>query len=203
VHELQVETALAVGEAQVEEAAHEGLGDLRGHALHQLVEGGAARERLHELLVVEDAVADLLQLVLGEVEERAPLELLGIDAVVDAGERHARGLDLPHEAVGVHGRLGQGRRLHHDGEVVEVAELLVVLAVPLDVGGARHERAGGRREGQRGERVDHRDDRQGGGRQERHARTGARQPNEPAQKAAGPGRRRQDYSSPAMNRSRR
>src|SRR5436305_1863730 len=94
------ETTLAYSlsrKAQVEEAAHEGLGDLGGHALHELIEGGAGREGLHEVLVVEDAVADLLQLVLGQVEERAALELLGVDAVVDAGERHARGLDLAHE----------------------------------------------------------------------------------------------------------
>ena len=69
-HEAQVERALALlGQAEVEEATHERVGDLRGHAVHELVERGAGGEGLHELLIVEDALADLLQVLERQVEE--------------------------------------------------------------------------------------------------------------------------------------
>ena len=51
--------------------------------LEQAGQARVAREALHELLVVEDLVADLPQLLGREVEELAALEALGVDAVGD------------------------------------------------------------------------------------------------------------------------
>src|SRR5687768_18180268 len=51
--------ALPISETDIDEAGHERVRHLAGHALHQLVERRTSRERLEELLVVEDLVADL------------------------------------------------------------------------------------------------------------------------------------------------
>ena len=62
--EPQIGGALAVGEPEVDEVRHERGRDLGAHALDQLVERRPRRERLHELLVVEDLLADRAQLLL-------------------------------------------------------------------------------------------------------------------------------------------
>src|SRR5437016_192483 len=86
-----------VAESQVEERGDEAAGDLRRDAFHELVEGGPRRELLHEFLVVEDLVADLRQAFLRQVEERATFELLGIDAVREAQQRHRARAELSDE----------------------------------------------------------------------------------------------------------
>src|SRR3989449_368190 len=132
--EADVEGGLAVGEAQVDEARDERGSDLRRDAVDELVERRAVRTLLLEPLVSEDLVADREVLLLGEVEERAPLELLGVDPVGDAGERYAGGAQLADEAPRVERGFGQRGRLDDDREVVELAEFAIILAVPLDVG---------------------------------------------------------------------
>ena len=120
------------------------------------------RERFHELLVVEDRVADVGEPVLGQVEQAAALELLGIDPVRDPLQRDVFRPQLTDQAVRVQSRLRQGGCLDDDGDAVEIAELSLVLRVALDVGPARRQqgaRRGGKRE--RGERVDDRESRQG------------------------------------------
>src|SRR5207245_11675191 len=131
--EADVEGRLAVGEAEVDEGRDECGRDLGRDAVDELVERGAARERLDELLVVEDLVADGGELFLGQEEERTALELLGVDAIGDAGERHVRGTQLAHEAPRVERGFGERGGLDDDREVVEFAELAIVLTVPLDV----------------------------------------------------------------------
>jgi hypothetical protein len=78
-------------------------------------------------LVVVDLVPDLGQALLGQVEKGPPLELLGIDAVGDALEGNPAGLQLADEADGVLLGLGERGRLDHDGDVVEIPELLAIL----------------------------------------------------------------------------
>src|SRR5437764_257010 len=127
----------------------------------QRVERRSGRERLNDLLVVEDRVADVGEPFLRQVEQAAPLELLGIDPVGDPLQRHVVGPELPDETVRVERRLRQRGRVHDDGDAVQVAELAVVLGVALDVGLARRQQ-GARRggEGEVLERVDDRQDRQ-------------------------------------------
>src|SRR2546427_5906516 len=118
-------------ETEIEEAGGEGVGDLRGQAFDELFERGPGREGLHALRVVEDLVADGAELLLGQVEESAALELLGVDPVGEALERSVPALQLAYETGGVHLGLGQRTRLDHDDEVVELAELPIELSVPL------------------------------------------------------------------------
>ena len=136
VDEAQIERALGAAgarlEPEVEQAGDECLGDRRRDTVHELIERGPFRELLHELLVVEDALANLLEPVGRQVQQRPSLELLGIDAVIDAVQRHAVDAQLTHEAVGVDRRLGQRRRLDGQHQIVEIAELLAVLDVFLD-----------------------------------------------------------------------
>ena len=133
MHEPKIERALALGQAEVEEAPHQAVGDLGGGGVHQLVEGRAGRERLHEVLVVEDALPDLLQLVQRQVEQRPALELPRVDPVGQAGQRDPGGPQLAHQLAGVDGGLRQRGGLDHDDHIVEVAELAAVLDVALDV----------------------------------------------------------------------
>src|SRR5256886_7519959 len=152
-------------------------------AVDELVERRAARERLDELLVVEDLVADRGELLLGQVEECAPLELLGVDAVGDARERHVRGAQLAHEAPRVERGLGQRGRLDDDGQIVELAELAIVLAIPLDVGLAgrkEEERRGLERQGR--QRVQDRRDGKAERPGHREGRVRARQAHQPPQR---------------------
>ncbi len=204
-HEAQIERALALlGQAEVEEAAQERVRDLGRHAVDELVGGRPRRERLHELLVVEDALADLGEALERQVEQRPPLELLGIDPVRHAGQGHPPLLQLPRQPAGVQGRLRQRGRLHHDRQVVELAELAVVLDVAQDVRLVLgEERARGSGEGERGERVEDREGRQQHAQQQGQPRPAAGEPYQTAQEAPDLRRRRQAYSSPAMNRSRR
>ena len=172
-------------DAEVEEPGGERVGDLGGEPLHELLERGPGREGFHELLIVEDLVADGGQLLAGEVEERAALELLGVDPVGQALERGVPPLELAHEPGGVDLGLGERARLDHDDDVVELAELLVELTVALDVGLAlREEGAGRRREGEGGERVPHGQRSDHDRDPEREQRDGARAPHEQAERAA-------------------
>src|SRR5262249_62354483 len=97
--------------------------DLGAHALHELVEGRPRRERLHELLVVEDLVADRGQLLLRQIEERTSLELLGVDPVGNLLERYAALAERAHEAVRVHRRLGQGGGLAAHSDALAIPTL--------------------------------------------------------------------------------
>src|SRR5207244_603485 len=78
--ELEVGGALAVGEPEVDEVRDERVGDLGRHAVGELVEGRAGRERLHEFLVVEDRLADLAEPLLREVEQAEAFEDLRVDS---------------------------------------------------------------------------------------------------------------------------
>ncbi len=173
----------ALLEAEVEELGDEGRGDLRIDARDELVEGGVAGEILHELLVVEDLVADLPQLVRRKVQECSPLEALRIDPVGHPPELHRTALDLAHEAAGVGLGLLQGASLDHDRDVLELTEVLAVLAeqdgVPL---AGRQEVAGGRLEGQPVQRVGDRQGGEGEGEECRQARAPAGHPNQLAEK---------------------
>ena len=137
--EARVDGQVLVVEPEVEEVRHEGGGHLRVDAFEQTGEARIAGEALHELLVVEDLVADLLQLVRRQVQELVALELLGIDPVRDALELDGRGAQFLDEAGGI--RLGALERArlddHHD--VLELAEVLGVFDVALHVGRALRE----------------------------------------------------------------
>ena len=74
-----------VGDPQIEHVVHEGLGELEVHALEETGQAGVVGEALHELLVVEDLVADLPELLGRQIQELATLEALGVDAVRQAG----------------------------------------------------------------------------------------------------------------------
>src|SRR4030095_11876694 len=118
---------------EVEEVGDEGSGQLRIHAFEQAGEAGIAREALHELLVFEDLVADLLELVRAQVQELIALELLWVDPVGDALELDGRSAQLLHEAGGIGLGALEGARLNHHDDVLELAEVLGVLDVALDV----------------------------------------------------------------------
>jgi hypothetical protein len=96
---------VALREPEIEESADERGGELRRDAGDELVQRRPAGERLHELLVVEDLVANLGELLLRQVQEREAFEALRIDAIRDPDERHALRAELADQARGVDGRL--------------------------------------------------------------------------------------------------
>ncbi len=185
LHEPKVGGALALGEAEVDEVRDECGRDLRGHAVGQLVERRAGRERLHEFLIVEDRLANVGEPFLRQVEQAPPLELLGVDPVRDPLQRDVVGPQLTDEAVRVDRRLRQGGGLDDDGDVIEIPELALVLGVALDVGLARRQQsARGGGEGEVLERVDDREDRQGDGDEDGRDRPRAGDSHQRAERAA-------------------
>ena len=152
--EARVDGQVLVVEPEVEEVGDEGGGQLRVDAFEQAGQARIPREALHELLVVEDLVADLLELVRRQVQELVALELLGVDPVGDALELDGRGAQLLHEAGGIGLGALEGARLHHHDDVLELAEVLGVLDVALHVRRALGEHvAPGRLERERVQRV--------------------------------------------------
>ena len=184
--EARVDGQVLVVEPEVEEVGDEGRGELCVDALEQAGEARIAREALHELLVVEDLVADLPELVRGQVQELIALELLGVDAVGDALELDGRGAQLLHEAGGVGLGALEGARLHHHDDVLELAEVLGVLDVALHVRRALGEHvAPGRLERERVQRVGDARHGEEHGQQHRQDRARTRHPNQLTEQAAG------------------
>jgi hypothetical protein len=105
--EAEVVPAPVVVEAEVEEAGDEGPRDLRGQAIDEPVEGRAGCEALQEVLVVEDSGPDFLELLCGEIEQGLTLELLRVDPVGQALQRHLAETELLREATRVDLCVGQ------------------------------------------------------------------------------------------------
>ncbi len=184
--EARVHRQVLLLQADVEEVRHEGGRHLGVDALEQAGQARVAREALHELLVVEDLVADLPQFRSAQVEELAALEAFRIDPVGDAVELDGAVVQLVGEADCVGPRALEGAGLHHDHDVLELAELLGELRVALHVAGVLgQERAGGGLEGEGVGGIGDGD----GGQQERDADRdpgpAARQTDKPAQETAG------------------
>src|SRR5713101_2840260 len=182
-----VHRQILVAQPQIEQVGHERRRHLRVDALEQPGEARVAGEALNELLMVEDLVPDPPELRRREVEELAPLELLGIDAVGDAVEREPRRPQLLGEpgAVGPRRLEGAGLDDHHD--VLELAEVPGILRVAHHVAGAlRQERPRGGLEGQRVKRVGQSQGGEEQGQSDGEAGAPAGHPDHAAQHAARP-----------------
>jgi len=100
-------------------------------------------------LVVEDLVADLLSAV-DRYSSLTALEALGVDPVGDPLGLDRGLLDLLHQPAGVGPGALERARLHHDHDVLQLAEILDVVPVADHVARVlRQEGAGRRLEGQR------------------------------------------------------
>ena len=184
--EAGVHRQVLVVEPEVEEVGDEGRRHLGVDALDQPRQARVPREALHELLVVEDLVPDLLELGCRQVEELAALELLGVDPEGDAMELQRRSPQLLHQAGGE--RLGalQRARLDHHHDVLQLAEVLGDLHVALHVTRVLgQDIAAGGLEAQRVQRVGDPEDGQGEGERHRQDRARARHPDQAAKQATG------------------
>jgi hypothetical protein len=169
---------------------HERGRELGVDPLQELREARVGREALHEVLVVEDHVADLAQLHRVQVQEVPALEPLGVDAVVRARKLDRRFLQLLDEA----GRVGLGglerARLHDHHDVFQLAEVARVLRVALDVARALGQHVAARGlEAELERRVSDSGDGEDQGDRDGEPGAPAREPDQAAERAAGSGNR--------------
>src|SRR6185436_9532691 len=156
-------------------------------ALQQAGEARVPGEALHEVPVVDDFFPNILELGRWEVKKLAALEGARVDAVGDALERHGQGPELLRQPGGVGPRALEGARLYHHDDVLQLAELPLVLRVADHVRGAlRQQRMRRSFEGERADRVrdaeDPEDERNG----DRQAWAPARYPDHPAERSTRP-----------------
>ena len=121
--EAKIAPRRAILQAEIEEVADEGDGELPVHGLEQRHQPGCGGKGLDEVLVIEDALAQLRECRLREIEERALVEIGQRDPVREVIEGDGAGAELPDEAGGI--CLGFLRRPppDDDDDLVKLAEV--------------------------------------------------------------------------------
>jgi hypothetical protein len=156
-------------------------------ALEKLVQGGSGCVLGEEVLIIVQAIAEGREIGEGDVEQRAPLEVGGIHPIGDTCPQAVLA-QLVGQARRVAPGLLRGRLDgHHD--IVELAEVLEILAEEHDVAGVPRQQAQARRhEADRVQRVGEREGREDERQRHRPERPARRASHDGHDAAAHPGR---------------